>query len=55
MLAGIATGEYADVHQAIDALVDETAVLDSDEALLSSYRDQLIEYRRWRTTSVERA
>jgi len=53
MLAGIAVGEYADVNQAIAALVRESAVLVPDQAVSSSYRDQLARYKRLRAWAVE--
>jgi xylulokinase len=52
ILAGVAIGEYASISQAVAELVEESAVLDPDETVAASYRDQVKRYRQLRSAAV---
>src|SRR5260370_32808657 len=53
ILAGVAIGEYASISQAVAELVEESAVLDPDETMAASYRDQVKRYRQFRSAAVQ--
>ena len=55
ILAGVAIGEYASISQAVAELVEESAVLDPDETMAASYRDQVKRYRQLRSVAVRQA
>jgi ribulose kinase len=55
ILAGVAIGEYASISQAVAELVEESAVLDPDETVAASYRDQVKRYRQLRSAAVQQA
>lgn len=53
ILAGVAIGEYSSFDQAIATLVKEGDVVMPDQAIASSYRDQLGRYRQFRSAAIE--
>jgi xylulokinase len=55
ILAGVAIGEYASISQAVAELVQEGVVLDPDETMAASYRDQVKRYRQLRSAAVGQA
>jgi xylulokinase len=55
ILAGVAIGEYGSIPEAVDGLVREGNVLTPNDALRSSYREQLKRYKELRSTVVQRA
>ena len=55
ILAGVAIGEYASIHQAVAELVGENAVLAPDKAIAASYRDQVARYKELRAVAVRQA
>ena len=55
ILAGVAVGEYRSTDEATSALVKESAVLVPDEAIASSYQDQLRRYRQFRSAAVSQS
>jgi xylulokinase len=54
ILAGVASEEYRDVHQAVEQMVHEGAVLAPDPAIAASYGDQMNRYRRLRAAMMAR-
>lgn len=52
ILAGVATGEYKDINEAIGRVVHEITLLDPDPMIASSYADQMNHYRRLRAVMV---
>lgn len=55
ILAGVAVGEYANIPQAVSALVEESAVVAPNKDLSASYREQLKRYKDLRSVAVTRA
>ncbi len=55
ILAGVAIGEYTSAVQAIDALVEECAVIDPDERMAANYGYQVKRYRQLRSMAVKQA
>jgi len=55
ILAGVATGEYASIGQAVAAVVGESAVWAPNPAISASYREQAGRYRQLRAAAVEQA
>jgi xylulokinase len=53
ILAGVAIGEYMSAAQAIDALVEECAVIAPDARMASSYEYQVKRYRQLRSLAVQ--
>jgi ribulose kinase len=54
ILAGVAIGEYASIHQAVAELVGENAVLAPDKAIAASYRSNH-RYKELRAVAVRQA
>ena len=52
ILAGVAIGEFESIGQGVAALVEETAVLQPDQAMAASYCDQVKRYRRLRSAAM---
>jgi xylulokinase len=55
ILSGVAIGEYANVSQAVDQVVQEANVVVPKLAIADSYRDQRNQYRALRTAMLEHA
>ena len=55
ILAGVAVGEYANVDQAVGALVAESSVVAPDQATADSYQNQLTRYKQLRSVAVQQA
>lgn len=55
ILAGVAIGEYASIEEAIAALVEDSAVIEPDEAVSASYHEQFARYRQLRSDAVQKA
>ena len=55
ILAGVAIGEYADIHEGMNALVRESAVVNPDAHLAAKYQVQMETYRRLRSLMVHHA
>ncbi len=55
ILAAVAIGEYSSATQAVDALVEERAVVTPDERMAASYQHQLQRYRRLRSLAAQLA
>jgi xylulokinase len=53
ILAGVATGEYASIDEAVRQVVHETGVVEPESKLAASYAGQLIQYRRLRALAGE--
>jgi len=53
ILAGVAIGEYASIHEAMSAVVEESSVFDPDQKLAAGYRHQVQCYRQLRSAAVE--
>jgi ribulose kinase len=53
ILAGVAIGEYSSISQAVAELVEESVVLDPDETMAASYRDQVRRYKQLRSAAIE--
>jgi len=54
ILAGVGTGEYGNVREAVNQLVRETAVLAPDPRITAAYKDQDRRYRDLRSAFVGR-
>lgn len=53
ILAGVATGEYASISQAVTELVRESAVLAPDARIAVAYRDQTKRYKQLRWAALQ--
>jgi xylulokinase len=49
ILAGVASGEYGSLREAVDLLVHETSVVSPDDAIAETYRQQTKQYRHLRS------
>jgi xylulokinase len=52
ILAGVATGEYGSLREAVDVVVREAAVVSPDSAIAASYAQQVKQYRRLRSATT---
>ena len=55
ILAGVAIGEYKSIGQAVALLVEESTVLNPDEEVAASYRNQITRYRQLRSAAMPQA
>src|ERR1700733_8121352 len=52
ILAGVATGEYGSLREAVDVVVREAAVVSPDSAIAASYAQQVKQHRRLRSATT---